>query len=237
MIEPELHVVTSVARAGAELFAACARESVAERGRFAVVLSGGGTPLAMYDLLRADYGNTLPWADTLFFWGDERFVPYSHADSNFGAAKTRLLDGLPALQSNIHPWPYVPDRPEVAAAAYAQIITDRLGSPPSFDLVLLGLGGDAHTASLFPGDGALAATGLTAVTEPASQATRMTLTAQTLSQGRVVAFLVAGEGKRRALESTLYSERDPRRYPAQAISARERLVWLTDQDVVKREQP
>jgi 6-phosphogluconolactonase len=229
MRESNVHVVPSVAEAAANLFAESARESVAARGKFAVVLSGGSTPLAMYDLLRHD--KDLPWKDTFFFWGDERFVPYSHPDSNYGAARARLLDHLPVAESHVHPWPFVPERPQVAADSYAEVLAERLGKPPLFDLVLLGLGEDAHTASLFPGGAALDAEALTVVTSSPSGDTRLSLTPRALSQARVVAFLVSGESKREALLGTLYGERDPNRYPAQAITALERLVWLTDQEL------
>lgn len=237
MPEAEIVSVPSVAEEAAGLFAALAREAVRERGSFKAVLSGGKTPLAMYDLLKAE---DLPWRQTRLFWGDERFVPYSDPRSNFGAAKARLLDAVPVPQSQVHPWPYVPGRPEVAAGAYEELLGEMLGGPPrsgagldaGFDLVLLGLGEDGHTASLFPGADALGAEGLTVVARPDSAGvTRLSLTAEALSLGRVVAFLVAGESKRAALEETLYGERDPLKYPAQAIRAKERLVWLTDQDL------
>jgi 6-phosphogluconolactonase len=231
MQAPELITVRDVAQEAAKLFSALAEEAVKARGRFRVVLSGGSTPLAMYDLLKS---RALPWRDTWLYWGDERFVPYSDPRSNYGAAKARLLDAAPVPEHQVHPWPFVPGRPEVAAGAYAEVLREKAGEEPDFDLVLLGLGEDAHTASLFPGDDALGAEGLTVVARPESQAaTRLSLTARALSRGRVVAFLVAGEGKREALAATLYGERDPLKYPAQAISARERLLWITDQAVAK----
>lgn len=227
MPDAELLTAEDVAQEAAALVSRLAEAAVAARGCFRVVLSGGSTPLAMYDLLKA---RALPWHATWLYWGDERFVPYSDPKSNYGAAKARLLDAALVPEHQVHPWPFVPDRPEVAAGAYAEVLRETAGEAPDFDLVLLGLGEDGHTASLFPGDDALAAEGLTAVVRPASQKTvRLTLTARALSQGRVVAFLVAGESKREALAATLYGERDPLRFPAQAISARERLLWISDQ--------
>lgn len=229
--------VKDVAETAGELLVAKAGESVQKSGRFVVVLSGGSTPLKMYAWLVEHHADAPFWRNTHVFWGDERFVPHDHPDSNYGAAKGVLLDSLPVPKGQIHPWPYLGGNPEAAAAVYADLLRQVLDDAP-FDLTLLGLGDDAHTASLFPGTGAVFDEGLTTVVRPAGKETRLSLTAGTLSHSRTVAFLVQGEGKRAALEATLapdgtsdYTSNqapDLNRTPARAVSAREELLWLTD---------
>jgi 6-phosphogluconolactonase len=226
MTKPEINHVPSAAQAGTELFADTVVRCVDAQGQCSVVLSGGTTPLAMFDRLREQ---DLPWEHLLFFWGDDRFVPHDHPDSNYRAAREALLDHVPVRKSNIFPWPYLEGDPAGAAADYASTITQTLGTSFLFDLTYLGLGSDAHTASLFPHTGVVHEPGITVVCEPATAPhTRLSLTSHALGQSRIVAFLVSGENKREALQNTLNGPRDPDRYPAQAISAQERLVWLTD---------
>ena len=226
---PEILTVPAVAEAAADLFTELSKESVQKEGRFVALLSGGSTPLAMYEILktRAD----LPWEQTILFWGDERFVPHNDPDSNFGNADEALLKHVPVPLNNIHPWPFVPNDPEGAARTYETLLQATLGKLPRFDLTFLGLGEDGHTASLFPGTGAVQAQGLTVVSRTEERGTRLSLTASALSRSRVVAFLVSGEGKREALTNTLRAAHDPERYPAQAVGAEERLLWLTDLDL------
>lgn len=221
--------VKNVAEAAGALFAKHAERSVAERGRFTVNLSGGSTPLKMYAWLVAQHADDPFWKHTYFFWGDERFVPHDHPDSNYGAAKAALLDPLEIAAAHVHPWPYHEGDPDSAAADYANLLQQTLGDKP-FDLTLLGLGDDAHTASLFPGTGAVFDEGLTTVVRPPGKETRLSLTSKMLSHSRTVAFLVQGEGKREALDRTLAPADTPDldRTPARAISAHEALIWLTD---------
>ncbi len=227
MSSAELRTVTSVAAAAAELFIASSKQSVAQSGRFNVVLSGGSTPLTMYEYLVKASG--IPWDKTVVFWGDERFVPFEHPDSNYGTAKKALLEAVAIPGKQIHPWPYLAQKPQAAARQYAHTIRTVLGPKPKFDLIFLGLGEDAHTASLFPDSKIIEATDMTVVSQiRSSGAIRLSLNAETLSLGRVVAFLVSGEKKREALVQTLHGPRDPKRYPAQAITAKEQLIWLTD---------
>ena len=223
---PEISTVSSVAAAAADLFADLSKESAQKEGRFVALLSGGSTPLAMYEILKARAD--LPWEQTILFWGDERFVPHDDPESNFGNADEALLKHVPVPLNNIHPWPFVPGDPEGAARTYETLLQATLGKPPRFDLTFLGLGEDGHTASLFPGTKAVQAEGLTVVSHTEERGTRLSLTAGAISRSRVVAFLVSGEGKREALTNTLRAAHDPERYPAQAIGAEERLLWLTD---------
>ena len=230
-MQREVRTVEDVGAAGAQLFVETAQRSIEARGQFFVALSGGSTPLEMYAHLVEGYRDAPFWTQTRLFWGDERFVPHDHDDSNFGAAKEHLVRHVPIPDGQVHPWPYLADEPERSAHSYAAIIGEVLGDAPHFDLTFFGLGGDAHTASLFPGTGAVHAEGWTTTVKPEGKSTRLSFTAPLLSGSRTVAFLVQGEGKRDALRATLHGERDVARYPAQAVSAQERLLWLTDLDV------
>lgn len=230
----EITQTTDLTASALSLFESEMLRGVRARGRFAVALSGGSTPLGLY---RALAGRTdLPWEQVLVFWGDERFVPHDHADSNYRAAREAFLDALPIPTGNIYPWPEPPAGEEArgealerAAAAYAATLRSALGEEPVFDLQLLGLGDDAHTASLYPGDPAVRATGLTVAARPeAAPQARLSLTAPALSASRAVAFLVSGEGKRAAFEGTLSGAGEDELYPARAVTALERVVWLTD---------
>lgn len=221
--------VDDVAAAGVELLLQVANQSVAERGRFALVLSGGSTPLKMYAVLASGHADAAFWAETHIFWGDERFVPHDHPESNYGAAVGALLEKIALPKTHVHPWPYNEGEPDKAAYAYSETIWQAIGDDP-FDLTFLGLGDDAHTASLFPGTGAVFDEGWVTVVRPRGKGTRVSLTANRLSQSRTVAFLVAGEGKRAALEATLSPSDavDLDTTPARAVHAQDELVWLTD---------
>jgi 6-phosphogluconolactonase len=228
MTKPEVRVVENIALAAAELFIEQAERAVRERQQFAVALSGGSTPLAMYKLLIEDSTSATFWPFTHVFWGDERYVPHDHPDSNFGVAKGALLEHVPIPDSHIHPVPYLPDDSSAAARSYADTLNQVLGNSPVLDVTLLGLGDDAHTASLFPGTGAVHDDGLVTVVDTETKGTRISLTSSMLSSSRTVAFLVSGEKKRSALVETLAGHDDLDRYPARAITAQEQLVWLTD---------
>ena len=229
-MQNEVQTVEHVGAAGARLFVETAQQSVEARGRFCAALSGGSTPLEVYKILVNDYRDAPFWTRTQLFWGDERFVPHDHEDSNYGAARENLIRHVPIPDGQVHPWPYLADEPERSAHSYAAIVSEVLGEPPQFDLSFLGLGDDGHTASLFPGTGAVHEEGLTAVVRPEGKGTRLSFTAPLLNQSRTVAFLVQGEKKREALEETLRGEKDLEHYPAQAIEAR-RLLCLPDLDV------
>lgn len=224
-----INQVDDVAAAGVTLLLAEAEKSVAARDRFALVLSGGSTPLKMYELLTRDHADAPFWTKTHVFWGDERFVPHDHPNSNYGAARKALLEHLPIPDTQIHPWPYHEGEPDKAAYLFAESIWHALGDDP-FDLTFLGLGDDAHTASLFPGTGAVFDEGWVTVVRPRGKEVRLSLTANRLSQSRTVAFLVSGEGKRRALQVTLAAREGSNldQTPARAVHAQDELLWLTD---------
>ena len=193
----------TLSRAAAERFAQEARNAIDHRERFTVVLSGGSTPRQLYLLLAsAQFRNDVDWSRVEFFWGDERTVPADHPDSNFRLAYQTMIENLPCTETQIHRYEVEnEDRPAAARdyqqeiARYFQISTD--GPPPAFDLVLLGLGTDGHTASLFPYTDATREKYQWVVCNPVPQlkTQRFTLTAPILNRGRTILFLVAGQDK------------------------------------------
>jgi 6-phosphogluconolactonase len=224
-MNPTIHYTPNVAQTASEIFVKHLQESIKKKKSFAVVLSGGSTPLKMYHILKTQ---NLPWDKVHFFWGDERFVPHDHPDSNYAAAKKAFLDVIDIPQENLHPMPYQGDIQQ-ASQDYANEIITTLGEHPVFDLTFLGLGDDAHTASLFPGTGAVFDKELVTTCEPTTaKHKRLTLTSSALSQSCVVAFLVSGESKRKALEQTLQDTNDVDQFPARSIQALEELLWITD---------
>jgi 6-phosphogluconolactonase len=229
----ELEVVadaTSLARVAAARVAGACHHAVASRGRFVVALAGGGTPLATYRLLaeRSD----LPWERTVVAWGDERFVPLDDVARNERAAR-EALGAVPLREDHVLGWGEIAgatlQEATAVAAAYDARLRDALGDPPTFDLVLLGLGDDAHTASLFPGGAALAQTGSTAVTRAPDGGLRLTLTALALSRAGDVLVLVSGPGKRDALARTLAATGPDGALPLTRVSATGRFVVLADE--------
>lgn len=204
-------------------------QALDERGSATLVLSGGSTPVPLYRLL-AD--SDLTWERIHLFWGDERFVPHDHEDSNYGAARRVLIDQLDIPEGNVHPWPILAS-PEASAEAYSDILQSTLGPDNVFDVTLLGLGADGHTASLFPGTGTVHAQGLTVASRPEGISTqRLSLTARALSDSRTVLWLVSGTDKLPALRDLLAEEAPgPDEYPARAISALGEQLLVTDLEV------
>lgn len=222
----------SLARAAAELFAAQVRQAVAARRRFLVLLAGGETPRRTYQLLAQDpHRRQIPWGDVHFFWGDERCVPFDDPRSNAAMAQRALLDHLPLRPEQIHPIRC--DRsPQASADRYqADLIDFFAGAAPCFDLALLGLGDDGHTASLLPGSAALEEqVNWTAVTRRREEDfSRITLTTPIINQAAVVLFLVAGADKATVLAKILNAPTEAISYPAELIRPRSGdLRWFTD---------
>jgi len=230
MDRTQLRTVPDVASTVAEDLAEAISTAVGQRGRAVLCLAGGGTPLPAYRTLarRRD----LPWGQVWIAWGDERDVPPDHQDRNERGAREALLDHVAIPEDQILPWPWVEDAdPAEKADAYALALRRTLGDPgsaPWFDVTLLGLGSDAHTASLFPGSGATRADGFATAVRPEGQPTaRLTLTPEALSSSRQVWFVVSGEAKRDALLATL-SGGDPEKVPAATITAWDELRVYTD---------
>jgi 6-phosphogluconolactonase len=188
----------AVAEAAAEIFVATARAAARERGAFVACLCGGTTPRILYELLAGPpYSGQVPWDRTDVLFGDERSVPHDHPDSNFRMASEALLDHVRLPRDQIHPIPG--SNPELAAASYEQELRELYaGQPwPGFDLLLLGVGTDGHTASLFPGTAALDETTRWVVGNyvPQLASWRVTLTLPALCHAQLILFLVTGEEK------------------------------------------
>ena len=149
--------VAALSRGAADMIVEAGRAAVAARGRFTLCLSGGSTPRTLYEVLAAEYRERVPWLATWMYFGDERCVPPDHPDSNFGMARDALLAHVPGLESRTQR--IEGERPASdAAARYDAVLRTAFGAPggPTFDMLLLGVGTDGHTASLFPGSPALA---------------------------------------------------------------------------------
>ena len=235
MQDAEILVVSDpqeLARTAAQRFTEVAQEAVESRGRFSVALSGGSTPSALYRLLaRSPYHQEIPWGGVHLFWGDERCVPPSDPGSNFRLADETLISHVPIPAENIHRV-HGELEPGDAARVYEMTLHDYFCGPmPRLDLVLLGLGRDGHTASLFPGSVALEETDrLAAAVEASYQgrpAHRVTLTLRAINTARHVFFLVKGRDKAEIARKVLQGPDTG--LPAQrARPTAGKLTWLLD---------
>lgn len=233
----------ALAQEAAKRVVAIAEEAVVRCGRFTVALAGGSTPKCLYSLLADEsYRTRLPWWGAHLFWGDERAVPPEHPDSNFGMAKESLLSRVPIPANQVHRMQAERADLDAAAGEYESEIARTLAAqppdePPAFDLILLGLGLDAHTASLFPYTRALRETSRWVAPNyiPELKAHRLTLTLPILNRAATILFLVSGIEKAAALQAVLEGPPDPERLPAQLIRpVAGRLVWLVDQAAASR---
>lgn len=236
----------------ANYFARLADQYVLGNGYFSVALSGGTTPRMMFRLLALEpFYSTVPWSMIHFFWSDERCVPPDHPESNYNTANELLLSQVPVPPENIHRFKGELSDPEIAAQDYEkQLRTFFIAGPganltgtaplmqfPRFDLVLLGLGADGHTASLFPGTAALSVTHRIAVanTVPSLNTQRLTLTAPTINNARNVTFLVSGADKAETLRQVLEGPQRPEALPSQLIKpGNGTLLWLVDEAAASR---
>lgn len=209
-------------------------DAVRSQGRCALVLSGGSTPRPLYGLLASRFRGQIPWAHVHVFWGDERYVPPADPHSNYRMARETLLDRVPCPAANVHPMPTHLSDPDAAARDYEAVVRSYFaGEPPAFDLVLLGLGEEGHTASLFPGSTALEerTRWVVAVKTPADPPTRLTLTLPVLNRAAHAYFLVAGASKGRALHHILSGAADPGVFPAAGVRLDSGTVtWWVDRD-------
>jgi len=219
-----------LSEAAAHEFAAKAEQAIEERGRFVVVLAGGSTPKAMYEVLALEYADRIDWSRVHVFFGDERTVPPDHDDSNYKMVNEVILEHVPVESVHRMRGELPPDE---AAEAYEEEMKTFFGAEevPRFDLILLGVGGDGHTASLFPETSALEVRDRWVVANPVLKldTTRITLTVPVINAARAVLFLVAGEDKAETLEKILEGDADPRAYPARLIQPPNGPEWMLDQ--------
>lgn len=204
-------------------------QAIAERGTFTIALAGGSTPKPLYEAIAQQ---NLPWEQIQVFWGDERYVPPTHPDSNEGMAREAWLNQVPIPAANIHPMPTDADDPAIAAEQHDAEIRRAFQVDaediPTFDVILLGMGDDAHTASLFPQTNALQVCDRLITVGNKSGQPRLTFTIPLINQARCVMFLVAGASKQEALHQVFAPEADPIQYPSRFIQPQGELWWLLD---------
>jgi 6-phosphogluconolactonase len=219
---------TAVARESAQRFAEIARAAIEARGIFTVALSGGSTPKLMFSMLAAEsFLTPAEWTKVQFFWSDERCVPPDHPDSNYRMANEALLSKIAISPDQVHRMHGEEVPPDAAAVAYATLVAGM-----KFDLILLGMGPDGHTASLFPGSKALHETKAPAVANWVEKfkTWRLTMTAPFINQAAIVMFQIAGAEKAPALKEVLEGVRIPELYPAQLIQPSDGdIEWMLDQ--------
>lgn len=228
--------VAALVTGAADFIAAEAKAAIEARGVFSLALSGGNTPKPIYARLA-----TLPldWRHVHLFFGDERCVPPDDERSNYHMVKAALIDHVVIPPANVHRM-RGEDEPEAAAAAYAQDIRTALGADGRFDLVLLGLGDDGHTASLFPGLAAVTETErrVMACYVEAVSMWRLSLTPPAINSARRAAFLVAGALKAGMVKRVLQGPRQPVVLPSQTVRPADRpALWLMDEAAAAKLQP
>jgi 6-phosphogluconolactonase len=222
-------------QAAAEEVIRAATDAIAQRGRFTIALSGGSTPKNLYTLIAANASTSLPWDRMFFFWGDERHVPPDDPDSNYRMAKEALLSKVPIPPANVFPVPAGMQDAAAAAEAYEQTVQKffalSAGELPRFDLILLGMGPDGHTASLFPETAALQERSRLVVANWVEKlkTSRITFTLPVLNSARCVAFLVSGTDKAAALHEVLEGDAPAEKYPAKLVQPGDgKLIWFLD---------
>jgi 6-phosphogluconolactonase len=215
----------ALSHAAAVLFIEACSKAVSEWGQFSVGLSGGETPKRTYELLAGEpYAAQVDWAKVHVLWSDERFVPPTDERSNERMAREALLGHVPIPEANIHPM-WTGQGIEEAAKGYESVLDD-LGR---IDLMLLGMGNDAHTASLFPGNDLVNERILrVAPVHVPDGVDRITLTSPVLNGSREVVFLIGGESKREPLHQVLHGPLNPLKYPSQVVIREGRAILLVD---------
>ena len=224
-------------RRAAEEFIRLAQRAAEATGRFTVALSGGSTPKGLYELLALDaYKERVPWAQVHIFWGDERCVAPNHPESNYRMVREALISRISMPAENVHRMAGE-QKPVLAAAEYENELRKSFQLSdavlPRFDLVLLGVGEDGHTASLFPGSAALAENRHMVVANYVEKlkAHRLTLTFSVLNHAAEIVFLVSGRSKAGIVKEILAQESGSARFPAARVSpVAGRLTWMVTQD-------
>ena len=244
-MKPGIHRYPSLedlSRAAAECICEIAEGAIKERGIFTFVLSGGTTPCLLYEeLTKEPYASRVDWQHTHLFWGDERFLPPDHPDSNFSLAFKSLISKVELPPANINRVFTEIGSTKAAAEGYEKTLRkfflSAVGSEeephfPSFDVVLLGLGQDGHTASLFPGEAALEETDRWVLAVDGAKASppvpRVTLTLPAINKAEYVIFLAAGSNKREVFQQVVNNP-DTSAYPAARVKPAGRLLWFIDE--------
>lgn len=238
-VRERLHVLPdseSLSRRAASLVVTLADAGIEAKGTFSIALSGGDTPKRLFTLLGSEYAAAVPWSRVHFFWVDERCVPKDHEESNFKHAYERWLSRIAVPEENIHRIRGELS-PEDAAARYEDELRGAFGGRglPSFGLILLGMGSDGHTASLFPGAASLDEKERTAIAVYADtlKSRRVTLTLPVLNNADHVLFLVSGSARAEVL-GTIFDPERRRSVPAGLVQpARGVLTWLVDEDAAR----
>ncbi|NDJ86000.1 MAG: 6-phosphogluconolactonase [Chloroflexi bacterium] len=226
--------ISHLAEAMADYIVARCKSAIQENNQFTLVLTGGSTPRSLYSLLATEaYAEQIDWSRVHVFWGDERCVPLDHPDSNFRLAQETLLDHVPIPAENIYPMNGEID-PAQAAAEYEHQLRMFFGknADPIFDLLLLGMGEDGHTASLFPETAAIHEEARWAIAHHVDKlgAWRLTLTPVVINEAEHVAFIVAGANKAEALKHVVSGPYLPFDYPSQIVKPLSgHLIWFIDQ--------
>lgn len=205
------------------------QKTIAVQDRCTIALSGGSTPKPLYEALALE---SLPWSKIHIFWGDERYVPATHQDSNQLMARQAWLDKIELPAANIHPMPTTGGDPQQDAAQHEAELRQFFQQPegfPTFDLILLGMGDDGHTASLFPHTEALTVSDRLITVGNKDGQPRLTFSVPLINQANCVMFLVAGASKRPALKEIFAPQGDEHQYPSRLIQPQGELLWLLDQ--------
>lgn len=240
-IKPKVHAFDTLwdaSRALAEKVAKTARIAVEEQGRLTMALSGGKTPEPLYSILASEYADKMDWNSIHLFWSDERCVSQNHPDSNFRMAHQAWISKVPIPSENVHRIQTEKETPEKAAESYERTLIEFFRASEempeiTFDVMLLGIGTDGHTASLFPGSSALSEKRRWVVSTNAPPSVfpkkRITLSLPLINSSREVIFLAFGGEKRNVMRMILQEpEKAVKIYPAAMVKARERLLWYVD---------
>lgn len=248
MGEPTVQVYPSpdaLAAAAVDRIVAAAEAAARDRGRFVIALSGGSTPERAYSLLaRPENARRVDWGSTFVFFGDERVVPLDDPRSNYAMARRSLLAHIPLSPDQVFPPPVQLGEAGAVAAGYARALTEAFGISeglPRFDLILLGLGDDGHTASLFPGQPALEEREAWVVASPPGvlppPVHRVTFTFPVINAAREVIFLVSGPAKAAVLREVLEGAPSVSERPAAGVRPAGELAWLVDEAAAERLAP
>ncbi|MFV5685966.1 6-phosphogluconolactonase [Flavobacterium sp. GB2R13] len=221
----------------ANIFIAAAQNAIQKRGRFLVALTGGSSPVSIYKLLATpQYKAKIDWDNVFVFWGDERWVALDDARSNAKMSYDYLLSHVGIPKKNVFPMYKEGFSPEEYALEYEKLIKSLTGEDGEFDLILLGMGDDGHTASLFPGQAVLQENDkwVSAYYLESQSMYRITLTAPIINKAKEIVVVTFGENKAHALNEVLYGDYNPEKYPMQLIKPLDgKLSFLTDQAAVK----